>query len=258
MVTAASVGHSHQSETPDRVPSRSGAASPDPGASMSASPEHLPPAAEALDLRLCVTGLGHVGLAFARDAVAAGFRTIGFGGEPGNVVRLVSQLADSDATAAALSTALARGHCRITDDPGACSGFDVAVVAPGTSPEDPTGAVALEAAAVAIAPHVRPGTLVIVHGAARVGEQGELLAATVELLTGLRAGRDYDLGFAVAPSGAGPAGLTIASGLDDVSARRAAELLRSLGRDAAVVVPVEAAELVALLQHALHIGKVRP
>ena len=71
---------------------------------------------------------------------------------------------------------------------------------------------------------------------------GGVVAATVELLTGLRAGTDYALAHLFGPV---PNGRLIVSGVDVVSATRAEEWLGGLGLAVMPVLPVAAAEVVA-------------
>jgi UDP-N-acetyl-D-mannosaminuronate dehydrogenase len=198
--------------------------------------------------RLVVAGLGHVGLGVIRDAVVAGYRTVGLGPESAHVVRLIDGLAAEDAIATALSGAIADGRCRITGDPAVAASFDVAVIVPGGRPVDPADTGEVERITVALSPHLRSGALIVIGGVERPSAHGELLAATVELLTGLRAGHEYDLGFAIAPVRSNPSDPTIVSGVDGRAARRTAALHRQLGRPAGIVVPARAAEFVALLQ----------
>lgn len=221
---------------------------------MSARSDDRPPGTGrgVLGSRLVVAGLGHVGLGVARDAVAAGYTITGLGADPGQVVRLIDGLAAEDDTATVLADAIGSGRCTITDDADSCAGFDTAVLVPDGRPCDPAERGPLELLAVALAPHVRAGALVVVGGTTRPRKDGEVLSATVELLSGMRAGVDYDLGYSL--GGFGPVGgsaPTIVSGVDVRSARRAAELLRSIGRGVTPVSPVEAAEFVAALQAAL-------
>ena len=71
---------------------------------------------------------------------------------------------------------------------------------------------------------------------------GGVVAATVELLTGLQAGTDYALAHLFGPV---PNGRMIVSGVDVASATRAEEWLVELGLGVMPVLPVAAAEVVA-------------
>lgn len=161
-----------------------------------------------------------------------------------DVVALVEppdELVVGDAYAAELAAAREAGRYRVTDDPAACAGFAVALL---TEPSGSGGALSpVERYAAAVAPHLRPGGLLVVSSAS-VEHAGVVAAATVELLTGLRAGADYALAHLLPPSAHGR---LIVSGVDADSATRAQEWLAVLGLPVMPVMPVAAAEVVASL-----------
>ena len=229
-------------------------------------PEPPPPDEPAVNppparVGLVIAGLGHVALGIALDAVAAGREVTCFGPHARHVARLVGGLAGDDALCGVLRVALCGGRLVLTDGPLAvpAPGVDAAVLAPGGRDEDPALPGRVEVAAAALAPHLRPGSLVVVAGRSRLREHGDIVDGTVGLLTGLSAGPDYALGYAL-PQLGGPAGAaprtTVVSGVDEASARATEDLFRALGRDTTRIAPVEAAELVAHLQDAL--GKPAP
>lgn len=200
---------------------------------------------------LVVAGLDHVALGLARDALAAGYAVTCLTPGPCWIERLVGELADHDEVAATLLDAVAQGRYRITDDASACAGLDVAVVTElaGCGVE-PAGPEPVETAAVAIGPHLRPGALVVLLTTSRVRSAADVFTSTVELLTGLVAGPDYGLGFAIGrrnPGRIDGGGLTVVAGVDNPSVLRTEELYGRFGRETAAVSPVEAAELVAHL-----------
>lgn len=202
----------------------------------------LPDPGPSPNRHVVVAALAGAGLAVTRDAAVAGFRVTGMG-EPTGGRDLVTTAADGQADA--LHAALAAGRLRITDEPTAWAGVDVAVVA---DPGDRPIAEFVEAVAVDLAPNLTPDALVILVARAPVRQHAEILTATVELLTGLRAGGDYQIGFAVC--GPSPSARpVIATGLDDAAADRTARFCRYLGYDTVEVTPLEAAETVALLAH---------
>ena len=142
---------------------------------------------------------------------------------------------------ALLATAATEGRFRTTPDPAACAGFAVALV---TEPPDSDAALSpVEHYTAALAPQLRAGGLLAVSSAT-AEHAGVVAAATVELLTGLRAGPDYALAFLLPPSGRGR---LIVSGVDDASATRAVESFGALGLLVMPVLPVAAAEVVASL-----------
>jgi hypothetical protein len=141
--------------------------------------------------------------------------------------------------AADLDAGRAAGRYLVTDDPAATAGFTVALI---TEPPDDDAALSpAERYAAALAPDLRPRSLVIVSSPT-AEHAGGVVAATVELLIGLRAGTDYALAHLFGPL---PNGRLIVSGVDIVSATRADEWLGGLGLPVMPVLPVAAAEVVA-------------
>ena len=152
--------------------------------------------------------------------------------EPGPPERDVELDAELDAGRAA-------GRYVVTDDPAAAAGFTVALV---TEPPDDDAALSpAERYSAALAPDLRAGSLLIVSSPT-AEHAGGVVAATVELLTGLRAGADYALAHLFGPV---PNGRMIVSGVDVASATRAEEWLGGLGLAVMPVLPVAAAEVVA-------------
>jgi len=158
-----------------------------------------------------------------------------------HVVGLVDPLDDAGPEPADLAADLAAGRYLVTDDPAAAAGFAVALV---TEPrDDDAGLSPAERYTAALAPHLRRGGLLVV--ASPTAEYtGGVVAATVELLTGLEAGSDYALAHLFGPV---PHGRLIVSGVDVTSATRAEEWLAALGLPVMPVLPVAAAEVVASL-----------
>jgi UDP-N-acetyl-D-mannosaminuronate dehydrogenase len=152
----------------------------------------------------------------------------------------VPEPAELDAELVAdLDAGRAAGRYLITDDAGAAAGFTVALV---TEPSDDDAALSpAERYTAALAPDLRPGSLLIVSSPT-AEHAGGVVAATVELLTGLQAGTDYALAHLFGPV---PNGRMIVSGVDVASATRAEEWLRGLGFAVMPVLPVAAAEVVA-------------
>ena len=164
-----------------------------------------------------------------------------------SVVGLVDPLDEPDDEPAALDPELAAeldagraaGRYVVTDDPAAAAGFTIALV---TEPPDDGAALSpAERYSAALAPDLHPGSLLIVSSPT-AEHAGGVVAATVELLTGLRAGTDYALAHLFGPV---PSGRMIVSGVDVLSATRAEEWLDGLGLAVMPVLPVAAAEVVA-------------
>lgn len=162
-----------------------------------------------------------------------------------HVVGLVDPLDDPGPEPAELVADLdsgrAAGRYLVTDDPAAGAGFTVALV---TEPPDDDAALSpAERYTAALAPYLRPGGLLVLSSPT-AEHAGGVVTATVELLTGMRAGADYALAHLFAPV---PARRLIVSGVDVASASRAEEWLRGVGLAVMPVLPVAAAEVVASL-----------
>jgi hypothetical protein len=159
------------------------------------------------------------------------------------VIGLVDPLDDPGSEppelAADLEVGRAAGRYLVTDDPATVAGFTIALV---TEPPDDDAALSpAERYSAALAPDLRPGGLLVVSSPT-AEHAGGVVAATVELLTGLRAGTDYALAHLFGPA---PNGRLIVSGVDVESATRAEEWLSGLGLLVMPVLPVAAAEVVA-------------
>jgi len=161
-----------------------------------------------------------------------------------SVVGLLDPLDEPEPTelaatlAADLDSGRAAGRYLVTDEAGVAAGFTVALV---TEPPDDDALSPAERYTAALAPDLRRGSLLIVSSPT-AEHAGGVVAATVELLTGLQAGTDYALAHLFGPV---PNGRMIVSGVDVASATRAEEWLVELGLAVMPVLPVAAAEVVA-------------
>jgi hypothetical protein len=183
-----------------------------------------------------VAGAEPVALLVAAAALRGGRTVVGLTERPDELRGLIVE-----GLIVGAEEALDAGRYRLTDDPQLCAGFAVALV---TEPAEIGPAMSpIERYVAELAPHLRPGSLLVVS-AAMAEYAGTLADTTVELLTGLRAGSDYALGHLFPPA---PRSRLIASGVDAGSARRTQEWLVGLGLAVMPVMPVAAAEVVAAL-----------
>jgi len=147
--------------------------------------------------RVLVVGQGYVGLPLAMRAVEAGHDVVGYEVDEGRAKCLAS--ADTyveDVPSASLAAALATGRYLPTTDPGACAGFDVAVITGPTPLHDGAPDLSyIESAAVTLAGHLRAGATVILESTTYPGTTEELVAALLEEGSGLTAGDDFHLGY---------------------------------------------------------------
>ena len=181
------------------------------------------------DAPVVVAGVAPVARLVAAASLRAGHR----------VVELVDLLDEPDPEPSEFAAALDSGRYVLTEDPAAAAGFAIALV---TEPSGDDAALSpAERYTAALAPELRSGGLLIV-ASPTAEHAGGVVAATVELLTGLRAGTDYDLAHLFGPV---PNGRLIVSGVDVASATRAEEWLAGLGLPVMPVLPLAAAEVVA-------------
>jgi UDP-N-acetyl-D-glucosamine dehydrogenase len=147
--------------------------------------------------KVVVLGQGYVGLPLSMRAVAAGHDVVGIETSTARVKRLAT--GDSfveDVPRAALEAALRSGRYRVTDDALACEGFDVAVVTvPTPLNEGAPDLTFIESAARMLAPHVRPGCLVVLESTTYPGTTEQLFAPILEAGSGLVAGADFSVGY---------------------------------------------------------------
>ncbi len=148
-------------------------------------------------VRLLVVGQGYVGLPLAMRAVEVGHDVTGLDVDEGRVKRLAD--GDSfveDVPPAVVAAALASGRYRVTTDPAACDGFDVAVVTVPTPMRDGRPDLSyIEEAARTLAPLVTPGCLVVLESTTYPGTTDELFVPILERGSGLTAGRDFAVGY---------------------------------------------------------------
>ena len=208
-------------------------------------------------LRVAVLGQGYVGLPLSMMAVAAGHDVVGIDASTERVKRLAA--ADSfveDVPGVALDAALRSGRYSVTDDALACEGFDVAVVTvPTPLHEGAPDLSYIESAARMLAPHVRPGSLVVLESTTYPGTTEQLFAPILEAGSGLIAGVDFGVGYS--PERIDPGNRTwdlettpkLVSGIDSESLDRTDEFYSTFVRTTVRVSTCRAAELAKLLEN---------
>ena len=146
--------------------------------------------------KVAVLGQGYVGLVVAMRASEAGFPVIGLEVDQERARRLAA--GDSfieDVPDDVLQAALDRGYLP-TADATLLAGFDVAVISVPTPLHDGSPDLSyIESASRMLAPHVRPGCLVVLESTTYPGTTEELVAPILEEGSGLRAGEDFLLGY---------------------------------------------------------------
>ena len=207
------------------------------------------------DAHVVVVGQGYVGLPVAMRSVEAGFRVTGYELDPTRIASLrEGRSYVEDVPSERVAAALRAGY-EVTDEVGALTGFDVAVISvPTPLREGAPDLSYVESAAETLAPALRPGALVVLESTTYPGTTEELLRPILET-SGLQAGRDFLLGYSPERIDPGNPRWTfentpkVVSGIDDPS-RRAVETF--YGALVEKVVPVGSpaeAELVKLLEN---------
>jgi UDP-N-acetyl-D-glucosamine dehydrogenase len=147
--------------------------------------------------RATVIGQGYVGLPVAVRAVLAGYEVVGFEVDERKVEALNAGRSHvEDITDDQMAEMVATGRYRASSDPAALGGFDVAVISvPTPMGEGVPDLSYIESAAATLAPHVRPGSTVILESTTYPGTTEELVAPILEAGSGLTAGADFHLGY---------------------------------------------------------------
>jgi UDP-N-acetyl-D-glucosamine dehydrogenase len=147
--------------------------------------------------KVAVVGQGYVGLPLAMRAVEVGYDVVGYDVDESRVKRLAA--AESyveDVSSGALAVALEGGRYRATSDGEALAGFDVAVITVPTPLREGVPDLSfIEASALTLGRHLRPGGLVVLESTTYPGTTEELLAPLLEQASGLAAGDDFLLGY---------------------------------------------------------------
>jgi nucleotide sugar dehydrogenase len=222
-----------------------------PSAMLRALEERL----ERREARIAVVGQGYVGLPLAMRAAELGFPVTGYDTATGRIDALRDGHSYvEDVSSEQLASAIESGYTATTD-PVALAGFDVAIITVPTPLRDGVPDLSfIEKAASDLAPHLRPGVLVVLESTTYPGTTEELLRPALEH-SGLRAGTDFFLGYS--PERVDPGNpkwsLTntpkVVSGVD---ADSLAAVTAFYGRLVDTVVPVGStaeAELVKLLEN---------
>jgi UDP-N-acetyl-D-glucosamine dehydrogenase len=162
---------------------------------------HAPPSATdfagRVDRRqavVAVVGLGYVGLPLAMLFAEKGFQTVGIDNDPVKIEGLasgrsyISYIPDTR-----IAAAIGTGRLRPTGDLAAVAGCDAVLVCLPTplTPNREPDMTYIERSARAMAPHLRPGALVVLESTTYPGTTREVLAPLLEAGSGMVAGRDF-------------------------------------------------------------------
>jgi UDP-N-acetyl-D-glucosamine dehydrogenase len=147
--------------------------------------------------KVVVVGQGYVGLPLAMRAVEVGHDVVGYDVDESRVKRLASgESYVEDVPGDVVASALGSGRCVPTSDAGALAGFDVAVITVPTPLREGNPDLSyIEASAVTLGGHLRPGATVVLESTTYPGTTEELLGPLLEQTSGLAAGGDFLLGY---------------------------------------------------------------
>lgn len=149
-------------------------------------------------LRCGVVGLGYVGLPLAVDKAKAGFTTIGFDVQKEKVDLVnaghnyIGDVVDAD-----LREIVATGMLRATNDFSFIQAVDfVAICVPTPLDKHQQPDISyVRNSTMAIAEHLKPGTMVVLESTTYPGTTEELVRPLLEQGSGLKCGEDFYLGF---------------------------------------------------------------
>ena len=187
---------------------------------------------EGREARVGVIGLGYVGLPLARAFAEAGFRVLGFDVDPSKIEQIQSGTSYIDAVPDEVLARLRRdGRIEATTSfrrIAEVQALAICVPTPLDEHMEPDTSY-IEVTAETIAPHLQPGTLVVLESTTYPGTTIELLEPRLTAETGLR--RGVDLFVAYSPERENPGSEWTTSkipkvvGADDEASRAAAVAL---------------------------------
>ncbi|MBD8011310.1 nucleotide sugar dehydrogenase [Microbacterium sp. Re1] len=147
--------------------------------------------------KVVVIGQGYVGLPVAMRAVDVGYNVVGIDLDSRRVNAL--QRGESfvdDVPGETLQAALNTGRYVASTDYAPSEGFDIAVITVPTPLTDSLPDLSfIEASGASLAPHLRPGATVILESTTYPGTTEELLVPILEQGSGLKARKDFHVGY---------------------------------------------------------------
>ena len=147
----------------------------------------------AREVAVGVVGLGYVGLPLARAFVDGGFRVVGFDIDPRKISEIEARRSYIDAVPTeVLAKMCADDMFSATTDfarIGEVSAIAICVPTPLTQNREPDTSY-IERTAEQIAPHLAPGSLVVLESTTYPGTTADLLRPILEEKSGLKAGED--------------------------------------------------------------------
>ncbi len=170
---------------------------------------HTNPSLTATTTRICVVGLGYVGLPLAQAFDSAGHEVWGFDIDPEKIETLEAGV---DPTGDVGDEAIATSAIEFTTDPRHVEDAEVVIVAvptPVDELEKPDLSL-IERAGQMIGDHLTPGTTVVLESTVYPGATREVFIPALESASGLEAGSEIGVGYSL--SGWSPAMTSTGSG----------------------------------------------
>lgn len=148
-------------------------------------------------LKLAVIGQGYVGLPVSMRAVEVGYTVVGVDLDVNRVQALKAGTSFvEDISDAVLAQSLESGSYLPTDDYNDTAGFDFAVITVPTPLKDTLPDLTfIEKSAQSISEHLTPGATVVLESTTYPGTTEELLVPILEQGSGLKAGKDFFVGY---------------------------------------------------------------
>ena len=204
-----------------------------------------------------VVGQGYVGLPLAVRAAEVGHSVVGYDVDDGRIGRLRSGTSYvEDVSDDRLAAVIGAGSYRPTTDARDLAGFDVAVVTVPTPLRDDVPDLSyVESAALAIAPHLTNGALVVLESTTYPGTTEDVFGALLEKESGLAPGPDFRLGYSPERIDPGNQYWTfertpkLVSGVDGESLRRVREFYDTVVESTVPVASPKTAELAKLIEN---------
>lgn len=145
-------------------------------------------------LRVCVVGLGYVGLPLAHAFAAAGFPTIGYDISAKRVDQLKKGI---DWTNELSTEQLQSVNMTLSSDPAVMHSADVIILAIPTPIDDQNNPdlEPVKSASEAVGKHMKAGAIVVFESTVYPGTTEEICGPILETASGLKQGKDFKLGY---------------------------------------------------------------
>ena len=220
-------------------------------------PEQLRSRLELRTARICIVGLGYVGLPLAETFAWGGYPVLGFDIDPEKVRKLQAGQSYIGHIASQRIAELARtGRFEATSDPACFAEADAIIICvptPLTDAREPDLSHIIRTGET-IRPHLRRGQLLVLESTTYPGTTEELLRPILEE-SGLRAGRDFFLAYSPEREDPGNADYStrtipkVVGGMDEVSGRLAVALYEPIVNGVIPVSSTRVAEACKILEN---------